>query len=118
MKKLILCIASAVFALSLSVAHAVDAPKGPEKVTNFGKKDVVSFDHSKHTKDLKCEKCHHNAKDGKYKCGECHGKEDNAKTKAPKMEAAAHGKDKGVCYGCHKAEDAKHKMKCADCHKK
>lgn len=117
MKKLLLLVASAIFTLSFGLAHAADAPKGPEKVTNFGGKEVVSFDHAKH-KDMKCEQCHHNAKDGKFKCGECHAKEDNAKTKAVKLEAAAHGKDKGVCYGCHKAEGAKNKLKCADCHAK
>lgn len=117
MKKLVLLVASAVFALSFGIAHAVDAPKAPEKVTNYGKKDVVTFDHAKH-KDAKCDKCHHNAKEGKFKCGECHGKDDNAKTKAPKLETVAHGKDVGVCYGCHRAEDAKNKFKCNQCHKK
>jgi hypothetical protein len=102
--------------LSLGTALAADAPKGPVKVTNFGKKAAVTFDHARH-KDVKCDACHHNAKEGKFKCGECHGKDDDARTKAPKLESAAHKKDVGVCFGCHKAEDAKHKLKCADCHK-
>ncbi|MBI5013941.1 MAG: cytochrome c3 family protein [Deltaproteobacteria bacterium] len=102
--------------LSLGAALAADAPKGPVKVTNFGKKAAVTFDHGKH-KDVKCEQCHHNAKDGKFTCGECHRKDDDAKTKAPKLESAAHNKDVGVCFSCHRAEDAKHKLKCNDCHK-
>jgi hypothetical protein len=120
MKKIVLVAASALFALGLCVgsAQAVDAPKAPVKVTNFGKKPVVTFDHAKH-KDTKCEECHHKAHNdkGEHNCGKCHGKEDDAKTKAPKMESAAHKKDVGVCFKCHKAEDAKHKLKCADCHK-
>jgi hypothetical protein len=116
MKKLVLVAASALFALGLCLgsAQAADAPKGPVKVTNYGKKGEVTFDHAKH-KDVKCKDCHHNEADGKYKCGECHKKDDG---KAPKMEAAAHGKDKGVCFSCHKAEGAKNKLKCADCHAK
>lgn len=114
MKKFLLLIASALFALSLGVAHAADAPKAPEKVTNFGGKDPVMFDHAKH-KEAKCEACHHNAKDGKFKCGECHGKE--AKGKAISMKDAAHAKDKGVCYSCHFGE-GKHKLSCNKCHKK
>ncbi|MBI5015243.1 MAG: cytochrome c3 family protein [Deltaproteobacteria bacterium] len=122
MKKIILVASSALFALGLCLgsAQAVDAPKAPVKVTNYGKKDVVTFDHAKHAKDTKCEECHHKKgnEKGEHKCGKCHGKEDDAKTKAPKMESAAHKKDLGVCYKCHKAEDAKNKLKCADCHKK
>ncbi len=121
MKKIALVAMSALFALGLSfgAAQAAEAPKGPVKVTNFGKKDPVSFDHAKH-KDVKCEDCHHKQGNdkGEHKCGKCHGKDDNAKTKAPKLESSMHKKDVGVCYKCHRAEDAKHKLKCNDCHKK
>lgn len=99
---------------------AADAPKGPAPVTNFGKKDPVSFDHSKHKKadgkDVACVSCHHNEKDGKYKCSECHKAE--AKDKAISLADAMHKKDVGKCWSCHRAEDAKKKMKCNDCHKK
>ncbi len=115
MKKLLLLLASTVLAFSIGLAHAADAPKGPEKVTNFGGKEVVTFDHAKH-KEVKCEACHHNAKDGKFKCGECHGKE--TKGKAISMKDASHGKDKGVCFKCHYASDAKNKLSCNKCHKK
>ncbi|MBI5444697.1 MAG: hypothetical protein HY900_26220 [Deltaproteobacteria bacterium] len=117
MKKLALVALSAVFALGLSLAHAADAPKGPVKIGNFGKKEVVSFDHAKH-KDAKCDTCHHTKANekGDHKCSNCHKAE--AAGKAPKFQDAAHKKDQGVCYGCHLAADAKHKMKCADCHKK
>lgn len=119
MRKMLLAAASTLFALGLCFgsAQAADAPKAPEKVTNYGKKDVVTFDHAKH-KASKCADCHHNEKEGKFKCGECHGKDDNAKTKAIKLESAAHKKDVGACFGCHRAENAKHKLKCGDCHKK
>jgi hypothetical protein len=116
MKKLVLLVASAIFAFGLSLAQAADAPKAPVKVTNYGKQGVVTFDHAKH-KDVKCAECHHGdqGKDGKFKCGECHGEKD---AKAPNFKDAAHKKDKGQCYSCHFGESAKHKMKCGDCHKK
>lgn len=121
MKKIVLLAASAVFALGLSLgaAQAADAPAKPIEITNFGKKDSVKFDHAKH-KDAKCEECHHTKGNdkGEPKCGKCHGKDDDAKTKAPKLESAAHKKDVGVCWSCHRASDAKNKLKCADCHKK
>jgi hypothetical protein len=119
MKKIIMLVASAVFALGLSLAHAADAPKGPVKVMNFGKKEVVSFDHAKH-KDVKCAECHHGdaGRDGKFKCGECHGEKDDAKTKAPNFKDAAHKKDAGQCYKCHFGDGAKHKLACGGCHKK
>lgn len=114
MKKLVLVAAAMVFSVGLALsAAAADAPKGPVKVTNFGKKGAPTFDHSKHA-DVKCEQCHHNAKDGKFKCGECHKLEAEGNT--PKIQDAMHGKDKGVCFACHRADDAKKKMKCADCH--
>ena len=117
MKRLVTLVASVVFALSFAAAQAADAPKGAMKVSNpGGKQGVVSFDHGKH-KDMKCDKCHHNEKEGKFKCGECHGKDANAKTKALSFKDAAHS-DKGVCYSCHKAPDAANKLACNKCHKK
>ena len=115
MKKLILIAAAVLFSvgLGLGAAVAADAPAGPIQVTNYGKKAAVTFDHAKH-KEAKCEQCHHNGMD-KPKCGECHKLDADGKT--PKIQDAAHGKDKGACYGCHRADDAKHKFKCNDCHK-
>lgn len=116
MKKLVLFAAAAVFSLGLALgaAQADDAPAGPIEVTNFGKKGVVTFDHSKH-KDVKCEECHHNKKEEKYKCGECHKAE--AEGNALSFKDAAHKKDVGKCWSCHRADDAKKKMKCNECHK-
>lgn len=118
MKKLILAAVSAVFALALVVgaSQAAEAPKGPIKIDNYGKKPAVTFEHSKHIKDIKCEQCHHTHDNdkGEHSCGKCHGAEDG---KAPKLETAAHGKDKGVCYGCHRGEEAKKKLSCGGCHK-
>lgn len=116
MKKLIAVAIAVVFMVGagLSAAVAADAPKGPIKVTNFGGKDAVTFDHAKHKVD--CETCHHNAKEGKFKCGDCHKGEAG---KAPAMKDAAHEKEKGKCWGCHNKASAnvKKELKCADCHK-
>jgi len=116
MKKLIAIAIAALFMAS-TAALAVDAPKGPIKVTNFGKKAPVTIDHSTHKQ--KCEECHHNAKDGKYKCGECHKAE--AAGKAPAFKDVAHNKaeEKGKCFGCHfkESKTVKKELKCADCHK-
>jgi len=120
MKKVLVVVVTVFVAigLSLGTALAADAPKGPIKVTNFGgAKGVVTFDHAKH-KDAKCVSCHHNEKDGKFKCGECHKKDADAATKAPKMQDAAHGDPKGVCFSCHKAANAKNKLSCDKCHAK
>ena len=113
MKKLILVVTAVMFALSLGLGAAVakDAPGAPVKVSNFGKKKVVEFDHAKH-KDLKCDQCHHKGMD-EPKCGACHKLDDGD---APKIKDAMHGKDKGSCYECHLQKDADKKLKCADCH--
>jgi len=117
MKKLIAVAVAAIFLVGVGItaALAVDAPKGPIKVTNYGGKDAVTFDHANH-KDNKCVACHHNEKDGKYKCGECHKGEAG---KAPAMKDAAHEKEKGKCWSCHndKSPAVKKALKCADCHK-
>lgn len=121
MNKTILCTTLVLAGLAFSplgvgsVLAAAAAPAGPVKVTNFSKKEPVTFDHAKH-KDAKCVSCHHNEKDGKYKCGECHKAEDEGKT--PKLPDAMHKKDAGKCWSCHRAEEAKNKFKCTDCHKK
>ncbi|RMG97357.1 MAG: class III cytochrome c [Candidatus Dadabacteria bacterium] len=117
MKKLVLFAAAAVFSLGLALgaAQATDAPADGLKVTNYGKKPAVTFDHSKHTNQLKCEECHHKAGEGKYKCGECH--KAKAEGDKPKLKDAAHKKEVGKCWGCHRAKNAKKKLKCNDCHK-
>jgi hypothetical protein len=100
-----------------SAAHSAPAPEKPLQVSNFGGKEPVSFDHGKHKgKGFECAMCHHDTAEGKYKCGECHQKQ--AAKGALSLKDAMHAKDKGVCYSCHVAADAKNKMKCADCHKK
>jgi hypothetical protein len=115
MRKLALVLSAAVL-LAAGSAWAVDAPTEPIKVTNYGKKAVVTFDHAKHAGDkFTCVQCHHNEAEGKFKCGECHKAE--AEGGAPKFQDAAHAKDVGKCWGCHRAPDAAHKLKCNDCHK-
>lgn len=117
MKKLALALVAA--AVACGPAFAADAPAKPVKIQAEGaKRPPVLFDHAKH-KDVKCETCHHKEKNpgGEHQCVKCHKIADDAATKAPKIETAMHGKDVGKCYGCHRAEDAKHKLKCNDCHK-
>jgi predicted CXXCH cytochrome family protein len=72
------------------------APAGP--ITLPAKNGNVTFEHSKHTGNLKCETCHATAAGGKIE---------------------GFGKDKahGLCVECHKT-GAKGPTKCADCHKK
>jgi hypothetical protein len=121
MKRLILATLSAILisGFGFGLAQAADAPKEPVKIeTAGGKKPPVLFEHSKHA-DQKCETCHHthNNEANEHRCVKCHKLADDEATKAPKIDTAMHGKDKGVCFKCHKAEDAVHKLKCADCHK-
>ena len=116
MKKFLVVAVSVLFALGIGLGTALsaDAPKAAAKVTNFGGKEAVTFDHAQHGK-AKCVDCHHNEKDGKYKCGECHKKE--KADKAVSLKDAMHG-EKGVCKSCHFGEKAAKPLKCAECHKK
>ena len=120
MRKLTLAAAcTAALFLGAAAARAAEPPANPVKVeTAGGKKAPVAFDHKKHAA-VKCEACHHTEGNpaGEHRCTKCHKLADDPTTKAPKVEAAMHGKDKGKCFACHRAEDAKHKLKCADCHK-
>ena len=116
MRKLVLLFAAAAL-LAGGTAWAVDAPAKPVQVTNYGKKDAVTFDHAKHAGEkFTCAQCHHKEAEGKFKCGECHKAE--AEGGAPKIQDAFHGKDVGKCWSCHRAENASHKLKCNDCHRK
>lgn len=114
MKKIVVMagIALLTFGLGLGAAVAADAPKGPVVVKGAGSKDPVTFKHDTH-KDMKCVDCHHNDKAGKaaekYSCFECHKTKDELKD-------AYHKKDIGVCSKCHFGDEAKNKMKCAECH--
>jgi hypothetical protein len=112
----LLCIA---LGLGVHAARAAEAPAKPVKIeTAGGKKAPVTFEHGKHA-DLKCEACHHAANNpaGERRCTQCHKLADDPATKAPKIDTVMHGKDKGVCFACHRAENAKRKLKCGDCHK-
>ncbi len=119
MKKIVLFAAACVFSLGLAVgaAQATDAPADGLKVTNYGKKAAVTFDHSKHVKEAKCEQCHHKASEGKYKCGECHKAKADGDT--PSMKKAAHNKER-TCWSCHnkRGKTPKKVLKCNQCHKK
>lgn len=109
MKKIVALATAVLFCAAL--AMAVDAPKGPKKVTNFGGKEATTFNHDTHVKSTKCADCHHKADSGDYKCGGCHKDSDQ-------MKDAAHKKEVGKCYGCHNKNSAtvKKELKCADCH--
>jgi hypothetical protein len=121
MNKLVLTVLCAALAsgTALYAAGAPEPPANPVKIESTGaKRPPVLFDHKKHA-EMKCEACHHkegNPK-GEARCVNCHKLADDPATKAPKIETAMHGKDKGKCFGCHRAEDAKHKLKCTACHK-
>lgn len=102
--------------VAAGLALAADPPAGPVQVTNFGKKAPVTFDHAQHAgKGVTCENCHHNAGDGKFKCGECHKAEAEGST--PKLQDAIHAKDVGKCWSCHRSDEGAKKMKCNECHK-
>lgn len=120
MKNLTLtALCAAALCLGAASARAAESPAQPVKVeVAGGKKAPVLFAHAKHAT-LKCDACHHAAGNpaGEHRCSKCHKLADDPTTKAPKIETAMHGKEKGKCFGCHRAEDAKHKLKCADCHK-
>ena len=115
MKKLIAIAVASMFlvAVGFSAAISADAPAAPTKVTNFGKKDAVTFDHAKHGTD--CESCHHNGVE-KGKCGSCHKAEAG---EASAIKDAAHKKEIGKCWGCHnkKSPTVVKALKCKDCHK-
>jgi hypothetical protein len=124
MKKLVPILLSLGLTLgfAFTTAHAAEPPAKPVKIETAGaKKAPVLFDHKKHS-EVKCETCHHKEHNdaGERLCVKCHKIEDDAATKAPRIEMAMHGnndKVQGKCFGCHRATDAKHKLKCADCHK-
>ena len=105
-----------VFGLGVGGALATDPPAEPTRVTNYGEKAPVMFDHQNH-KDVACVDCHHNEADGQYKCGACHGLE--AQDDTPKIKDAMHKKTEGACYACHFGKEASaKKLKCAECHVK
>jgi len=116
MKKTLLILAASLIAMTLAgFVLAADAPAKAIKVTNYGAKDAVTFDHAKHAaQKVECVTCHHNADKGQYKCGDCHKGE--ATDKTPPIKEAMHSKEKGVCYTCHLKPEAANKKKCADCH--
>ena len=109
-------VAAFTLSLGLGQVRAADAPAEPIKVTNYGEKPQVTYDHAKH-KEIACVDCHHNEADGKYKCGECHRAE--AEGDVPKIKDAMHKKGAGKCRSCHFGKEATaKKLKCADCHAK
>ncbi len=116
MRTWMVVLVAAAVVVAAGLAQAAEAPGEPLQVTNFGKKDPVTFDHARHlAQQLDCERCHHNAAEGSYKCGACHGAEDA--DAVPRLKDAMHKRDLGVCYACHLDADAAHKLKCAECHK-
>ncbi len=89
--------------VAVAFAFSASAATPPAKpITLPAKNGNVTFQHSKHVPQLKCETCHATAEGGKIE---------------------GFGKDKahGTCVECHKKEAAAGKAaptKCADCHKK
>jgi hypothetical protein len=121
MKKVFSIVITTLFisGLCLAIASAADEPKGPVKITNFGKMPAVTFKHSTHKKDLKCQTCHHKEASNTFKCGTaaCHQAEAG---KAPKLKDAAHKEQTGKCWTCHFQASPKvtKPLKCKDCHAK
>ena len=118
MKRLTLLAITLTLALGVGSGRALatDPPEGPVRITNFGKKAPVTFDHAKHG-DAECAQCHHKQDEGEFKCGQCHDLEVQAET--PKIKDAMHKKDSGKCYACHfGSEPQAKKLKCAECHVK
>jgi hypothetical protein len=105
-----------VLGVGLGHAAATEPPAEPVRVTNYGKKAPVTFDHALHGQ-VDCAQCHHKQGDGEYTCGQCHG--ETAADDAPKLKDAMHAKVTGKCYACHfGAEPQAKKLKCAECHVK
>jgi hypothetical protein len=121
MKKLFIIITTTLLIVGICsvFAFAADEPKAPIKITNFGKMPAVTFKHSTHKKELKCQSCHHKEAKGTYKCGTaaCHQAEAG---KAVKLKDAAHKEKVGKCWSCHFAASPKvvKPLKCKDCHSK
>ena len=96
----------------------------PAKIKDGKKaKNPVTFNHTKHGKDLGCVECHHADKDLKEGgkpaklCFECHGPAPSADGKQPNTYDMIHKKG---CLDCHKtnekAKAAKAPTKCKECH--
>jgi hypothetical protein len=111
----------------MGIVIAADLPKEiviENKGYSLDTKGPVTFQHAKHTVDLKiaCTDCHHVYKDGKntlqkgqpiQKCSACHDvKESKGNTK--KLQLAYHTN----CKDCHKTLKKGPVDKCTDCHAK
>ena len=116
MKRLTLLVTALTLGLGLGSALATDPPAEPTRVTNYGTKAPVTFDHATHG-EVECAQCHHNQDSGEYKCGQCHALDAN--DEAPKIKDAMHKKETGTCYACHFGDEpTAKKLKCAECHVK
>ncbi|MBP7149336.1 MAG: cytochrome c3 family protein [Acidobacteria bacterium] len=97
MKKTLILVACAAFAIALAVAANI--PSGKETLTFDAKMGAVTFGHKMHVdKGVSCTTCHHTSKEGEtpQACSSCHDAK-VAKDKAPKLQDAMHTS----CYGCH-----------------
>jgi len=106
---------SAAFMLPLTAAEQ----KVPETVTiekAQNKKPPVTFPHLKHSEQINCLKCHHDAKSNAdaQSCFVCHGTDPAAPD--PAVASAKENPFHIRCKGCHK-EQGKGPTKCKDCHK-
>ena len=106
---------SAAFMLPLTAAEQ----KVPETVTiekAQNKKPPVTFPHLKHSEQINCLKCHHDAKSNAdaQSCFVCHGTDPAAPD--PAVASANENPFHIRCKGCHK-EQGKGPTKCKDCHK-
>lgn len=103
-------VVAAVATLALGAWQATGYAKAKPGTVNFagGKKGKVTFDHKKHSADIKCKSCHHKEPD--TRCNTCH--------KAKKGEnISAKDAFHKSCKACHKKEK-KGPTKCKACHKK
>jgi len=93
--------------------------KVPEMVTiekAQNKKPPVTFTHIKHSEEINCLKCHHDAKSSAdaQSCFVCHGTDPDAPN--PGVASAKENPFHIRCKGCHK-ELGEGPTKCQGCHK-
>lgn len=110
----------AVFSMTaLMATPAVTEQKVPENVTierAQSKKSPVTFAHAKHSEEINCLKCHHDAKSSAdaQSCFVCHGSDPDIPD--PSVSGAKENPFHIRCRGCHQ-EQGKGPTKCKDCHK-
>ncbi|MHB1191832.1 MAG: cytochrome c3 family protein [Longimicrobiales bacterium] len=108
-----------------SLTAQATEPIGPDSVvyTNRGR---VVFHHKTHGEKFECASCHHEAMAEKaferprQKCSDCHTDPPTPPMTTTQRNAMHDTEARaGICFDCHKAEEAKGAKvptRCADCH--